>query len=101
MKKIKRSFFKRILWRIGIASVGLCGFLAVVCGLGAYLYPDSVSCYCGTQVSSKAFFNVEAKESSSCVEGQVRFMGTIPIKNVEVRYYEKTSLVPGGMAFGS
>lgn len=100
MKKIKRSFFKRILWRIGIASVGLCGFLAVVCGLGDYLYPDSVSCYCGTQISSKAFFNVEAKESSSCVEGQVCFMGAIPIKNVEVRYYEKTSLVPGGMTFG-
>jgi len=100
MKKTKRSFINRILWRIGIASVGLCSFLAVVCGLGDYLYPDSLSCYCGTQLSSKALFDLDARESSSCVEGQVRFLGAIPIKNVKVRYYEKNSLVPGGMSFG-
>lgn len=77
--------------------------LILLVGIADGLYPDVLSCYAGQRVEDKAVFCVvtDGEEASGEITtGQVRLWGALPLKNVQIRYYEKNTLIPGGMAFG-
>ncbi len=77
-------------------------------GFADYLYPDTAGLYAGDTLSGTLCFSYESKtpvfsEKGSLTqreEGKILAFGILPMKNVSVRYYEKTNVVCGGELFG-
>ncbi len=66
-------------------------------GLGDYLYPDNASLFEGEKLESVLCFSCEA---SSDQEKRVLAFGVIPIKEVNVTFYENREVLCGGDLFG-
>ena len=89
---------KKIIGRTSTAISLVFASLILLVGIGDVLYPDVLSCYEGQRVEDKAVFCVVGTEKAG--SGEVRLLGALSLKNVQIRYYEENALIPGGMAFG-
>ncbi len=66
-------------------------------GLGDYLYPDNASLFEGQRLESVLCFSCETLQTQ---EEQVLAFGVIPIKEVNVTFYENREVLCGGDLFG-
>ena len=71
-------------------------------GLGDLLYPDTASLFEGQKLESVLCFSCENEEvtTSTATQGKVVAFGIIPIKNVDLNYYNDQKLLCGGDLFG-
>lgn len=71
-------------------------------GLGDLLYPDTASLFEGQKLESVLCFSCEsdAPSETESVQGRVLAFGIIPIKNVDLSYYNDQKLLCGGDLFG-
>ena len=98
--------FKKQFRYMGAALVGIFSLLLGIAGLGDRLYPDTISCYAWQEVADVAAFHVQQPQELAWAggiaraRGQVQFLHAVPVKNVAIRYYQKNTLIPGGVPFG-
>ena len=100
----KKLYPIRTALRFALAGVMV---LAFFLGTADYFIEDSYSCREGAPLSSPGLFRITATEdtcpvstASSCTY-QVRLLGMLPIKEVQLRTFGNTLLCPGGMPFGA
>ena len=80
-------------------------FLVLFCA-AEKMYPDSISRYRGEEVESLFCFSYspEKEESASAnarrETGEILAFGILPVKSVEVTYFQRMALVPGGELVG-
>ena len=94
-----KNFFRGFLGFAGIQTLIVFSLLILITGEADRLYPDTVYCFAGDD-PARGVFSVESRDGDVGGESEVSFLGMIPVKTVDVRYFEKKQLIPGGMTFG-
>ena len=92
---------KRLI-RISLSCSSLLLLLCVLSLAVSTLWiPQSISVFKGEELPSYPCFSlVEEEETEGRSEASVKLFGLIPVKAIEVRKYDRLSLVPGGFVFG-